>query len=156
MKTARNSKLPTWAEMNEALPGRENEPNFLQIPQPTYRKPYTPEELSLLEERRKLNKLFTVRARFECNGWRWGAAAEYLYAALITAFELDHYKDELLKTARRRGRKRNEELFMRIHDLKGQGKTAREIQEILNAEGTHELSLEGVESYQKTRRKNLA
>jgi hypothetical protein len=53
----------------------------------------------------------------------------------------------------KRGRKSRDELAERIYALDTEGKTNREIRETLSASGEH-LSLEGVESYLKTRRRS--
>ncbi len=53
-----------------------------------------------------------------------------------------------------RGRKARDELAKQIWALDAEGKTNQEIRETLSASGEH-LSLEGVESYLKTRRRPL-
>jgi hypothetical protein len=85
--------------------------------------------------------------------WPWSKGAEYLYRELLRTLELEHGEAKLLELAKSKsGRKKKYELAARIHGLRAEGRTVREIREILSKEGTH-LSLEGVEAYFKTRRR---
>ena len=85
--------------------------------------------------------------------WHWGAAAEYLYRALISALQLEHLEDELLQLAKPKpGRKEEQALAERILSAKAEGKKVREIKAMFEAEGQH-FSTQKIESYLKTRRK---
>lgn len=88
--------------------------------------------------------------------WSWGAGAEYLYRALIQALGFGMQEEEvLIKLAKPKpGRKQERELAKRIWELTAEGKTARQIKRIFEAEGQH-FSLEKIESYRKSRRKRL-
>jgi hypothetical protein len=115
--------------------------------------PLDAETLRQHEETRKVIQLFRVRNGYSRQKWPWGAAAEYLYRVLIRALDLEHVEDELLRLAKPKpGRKAEQKLAARILSLKAEGKTARLIREIFEAEGSH-FSQEKIESYLKTRRK---
>jgi hypothetical protein len=98
----------------------------------------------------KLRKLFKVRDQYR---WSWGAGAEYLYRALISAYNLEHHEEELVRLAKPKpGRREERALFDRILTLKAEGKTVRQMIAIFEAEGQY-FSKEKVESYLKTRRR---
>ena len=104
------------------------------------------------QESQKVRYLGRVRTNYK---WPWGKGAVYLYRELIRTLELEKREAILLDIAENKpGRKKNFELAARIYDLKDQGKTARQICEIVNKEGAYgHRSLEAVEAYLKTRRK---
>jgi hypothetical protein len=111
---------------------------------------FTAEELRIWEENSRLIRAVRVRAHFK---WPWGAGAEYLYRELIRALGLEHMEAELLQEAKSKpGRKEERELFLRIMSLRLEGKTAPQIRSQLEQEG-RPMSIEGVESYLKTRRR---
>jgi hypothetical protein len=107
-----------------------------------------------LPEIAKLRKLFKVRDDYDDYGWPWGAAAEYLYRALVSAYNLEHDEEELVRLAKRKpGRKEERALANRIWTLRAERKTVPQIVAIFEAEGQY-FSKGKIESYLKTRRRN--
>jgi len=101
----------------------------------------------------KVKKALRVRHEFK-DKWPWGAAAEYLYRALIQALGLDEdEEEELLRLAKPKpGRKEERELAARILSLRAEGKTVSDILRAFEKENDH-ITRDGIESYLKTRRK---
>jgi hypothetical protein len=111
---------------------------------------WTPEKQHQWEENLRLLHVARVRVQFK---WPWGAGAEFLYRELIRALGLEQSEDVLVRLAKSKpGRKEQRELYLKILSLKNEGKTARQIQAQLE-HSDRRISLEGVESYLKTRRK---
>lgn len=112
----------------------------------------TSEDLRQMAHFKKVKRAITVRLEYK-EKWCWGAAAEYLYRALIQALGLGEDEEELLRLARPRpGRREERELAERIYSLKAEGKTVSEIQRVFERESQH-YSREKIESYLKTRRR---
>ncbi len=119
---------------------------------PTYKpKPMTMQELEIAEQARKFRELLDIR---RCYKWEWNAGAKYLYSELIRAYGLDsEWRELLVEMAKPTpGRKYSVEKAVRIALLRQQGMTAKKIAELLGREGDA-ISVEGVESYSKRRRK---
>ncbi|MGD0293678.1 MAG: hypothetical protein ABSB30_07465 [Terracidiphilus sp.] len=119
---------------------------------PTYKpKPMTARELETAEDVRKFRKLAEIRRGYE---GEWNAGAKYFYSELIRAYNLDGEWPELLMEIARPtpGRKYSVEKAVQIARLKRQGMTAKQIAKQLVCEGDA-ISVEGVESYSKRRRK---
>jgi DNA-binding CsgD family transcriptional regulator len=119
---------------------------------PTYKpKPMTARELEILEDVRKFRELAEIRRGYK---GEWNAGAKYFYLELIRAVGLDdEWKESLMELARPTpGRKHSVEKAVRIALLKRQGLTAKQIAKQLECEGNR-ISVEGVESYLKRRRK---
>jgi hypothetical protein len=115
----------------------------------------TEEDLRGIAHISKVSKAIQVRLRYK-DEWPWGAAAEYLYLALIEALGLEEEREQLLRLAKpKTGRKEERELAARIYGLRAEGKTVSEIRMIFEVEGQH-YSPEKIESYLKTRRKKRA
>jgi hypothetical protein len=116
-------------------------------------RPMTAPELKILEDARKFRKLAEIRSGYK---GEWNAGARYFYSELIRAYGLDdEWRDGLMKLAKPTpGRKRAVEKAVQIALLKRQGMTAKQIKEQLERELPDErISVEGVESYSKRRRK---
>lgn len=116
-------------------------------------KPMTACELEFAEQEKKFRELHEIRRGYK---GEWNAGARYFYSELIRASGLDdEWRRMLLKLAKPTpGRKRAVEKAVRIDLLKRQGATAKQIAEQLARELPSErISVEGVESYSKRRRK---
>jgi hypothetical protein len=129
---------------------------LLAIADPTYKpKPMTARELEIADETReemkKVRKLMEIRRGYE---GEWNAGAKYLYSELIRAFGVvGEWPESLMEIAKPTpGRKYSAEKAVRIALLKRQGLTAKQIAKQLVCEGDA-ISVEGVESYSKRRRK---
>jgi len=96
-----------------------------------------------------VRKALNVRQEYK-EEWPWGAAAQYLYRALIQALGCDEDEEkELLSLAKRKpGRKEERETARRILALREEGKSVPEIQRVLETEGKFR-SKEAVASYLK-------
>jgi hypothetical protein len=119
---------------------------------PTYKpKPMTARELEISEEVRKFRELIEIRRGYK---GEWNVGTKYFYSELIRAYGLDgEWRDSLMELAKPMpGRKYSVEKAVRIARLKRQGMTALEIAEQFGGEGDA-ISLAGVESYSKRRRK---
>ena len=113
---------------------------------------FTDEDLRRIAHFSKVSKAIKVRLKYK-KEWPWGAAAEYLYGALIHALGLVEEEEELLQLAKRRpGRKEERELAAQIYSLRAEGKTVPQIRRILAKKGKN-CSCEAIESYLKSRRK---
>jgi len=114
-------------------------------------KPMTAREREMLEEARKFRKLAEIRRGYK---GEWDAGARYFYSELIRAYGLGGEWLELLMEIAKPtpGRKHSVAKAVRIALLKRQGMTAKQIAEQLDREGDG-ISIEGVESYSKRRRK---
>ncbi|MBZ5667370.1 MAG: hypothetical protein LAO30_22555 [Acidobacteriia bacterium] len=113
----------------------------------------TGEDLRQMAYFSKVNKAIRVRLEYK-ETWPWGAAAEYLYRALIQALGLGEEEEELLLLAKSKpGRKEERELAGRILCLKAKGMTVPQIKKAFEKENQY-YSLEKIESYLKTRRKH--
>ncbi len=113
--------------------------------------PLTASEMKTLEDARKFRKLAEIRRGYK---GEWNAGARYFYSELIQAYGLDdEWHESLMESAKPKpGRKHSVEKALRIALLKRQGLTAKQIAEQLQRE-SDEISVEGVESYSKRRRK---
>jgi hypothetical protein len=119
---------------------------------PTYKpKLMTVRELEIAEQGRKFRKLHEIRQGYK---GEWNAGARYFYSELIRAFGLDDkWREGLMELAKPTpGRKHSVEKALRIALLKRQKMTAKQIAEKLECDGDA-ISVEGVESYSKRRRK---
>jgi hypothetical protein len=114
-------------------------------------KPMTARELEFAEQQKKFRKLHEIRLGYK---GEWNAGARYFYSELIRASGLDDEWRELLMDLAKPtpGRKRAVGKAVQIALLKRQGMTAKQIAELLDREGNG-ISVEGVESYSKRRRK---
>ena len=122
---------------------------------PTYKpKPMTARELDASEETRIFRKLTEIRRGYK---GEWNAGVKYFYSELIRAYGLDgEWRELLMELAKPTpGRKHSVEKALRIALLKRQGMTAKQIAEQLEYEGDA-ISVAGVESYSKRRRKRSA
>ncbi|MHB1674254.1 MAG: hypothetical protein ACYCSP_08395 [Acidobacteriaceae bacterium] len=139
---------------------------LLALTDPAYKpKIPTTRELELSEELRRneeelrrneelLTKIYhLLRIRRRYTG-EWNAGAEYLYSELMRAYGLDDgWREDLIELARlKHGRKHDVGKAVRITLLRQSGMTASQIAEQLGREG-HAISIRGVESYLKRRRK---
>jgi hypothetical protein len=125
---------------------------LLALLDPTYRpKPLTARELETAKGGKKFRKLMEIRQGYK---WEWNAGAKYFYSELIRAYGLDgEWRELLMEMAKPTpGRKHSVEKSLRIALLKQQGMTAKQIGEQLEREHD-QISIEGVESYLKRRRK---
>jgi hypothetical protein len=86
-----------------------------------------------------VRKALNVRQEYK-EEWPWGAAAQYLYRALIQALGCDEDEEN--------GRKEERETARRILALREEGKSVPEIQRVLETEGKFR-SKEAVASYLK-------
>jgi len=113
--------------------------------------PRTARERKTLKDARKFGKLAEIRGGYK---GEWNAGARYFFSELIRAYGLDDgWRESLMEWARPTpGRKPSAENAVRIALLKRQGMTAKQIAEQLDREGNG-ISVEGVESYSKRRRK---
>jgi hypothetical protein len=113
--------------------------------------PMTARELEIAEEVKKFRKLAEIRRGYK---GEWNAGAKYFYSELIRAYDLDGEWPELLMEIAKPtpGRKNSVEKAVKIAWLKRQGMTAKQIAKQLVCEGDA-ISIEGVESYSKRRRK---
>ena len=120
------------------------------IGDPTY-KPKTARELKTLEDVREFRKLDEIRRGYK---GEWNAGARYFYSELIRAYGLDDtWRETLLELAKPTpGRKKSVKRSVQIVLLKKQGMTAKQIAKQLELVGDP-ISVEGVESYSKRRRK---
>lgn len=119
---------------------------------PTYKpKPMTAQELEGTEDIEKFRKLFEIRQSYK---GEWNPGAKYFYSELIRAYGLDgEWRKLLMEMAMPTpGRKYSAEKAIRIALWKQQGMTAKQIAKQLEREGDA-MSVEGVESYSKNRRK---
>jgi len=114
-------------------------------------KPMTARELEMAEEARKFRKLDEIRRGYK---GEWNEGPKYFYSELIQAYGLGGEWPELLMEIAKPtpGRKHSVAKAVRIALLKRQGMTAKQIAEQLEREGK-KISIEGVESYSKRRRK---
>ena len=120
--------------------------------EPTYRpKPITARQTESAKQAGKLRKLYQIRCGYK---GEWNAETKYFFSELIRAYGLDAEHEEwLMEFAKPTpGRKHSVERAIRIALLKRQGMTAKAIAEQLKREGDA-ISIEGVESYSKRRRK---
>ena len=116
-------------------------------------RPKTARELEFAEEEKKFRKLAEIRRGYK---GEWNAGARYFYSELIRAYGLDDDWRELLMelATPKPGRKRAVEKAARILLLKRQRMSAKQIADQLKCELPDErISIEGVESYSKRRRK---
>lgn len=114
-------------------------------------RPMTACELEMAEEVRTFRKLAEIRRGYK---GEWNAGARYFYSELIRSYGLDdEWRELLMELAKRKpGRRRSVDKAVKIDLLKRQGLTAKQIAEQLQRE-CDEISVEGVESYSKARRK---
>ncbi len=119
---------------------------------PIYKpKPMTARELEFAEQARKFRRLLEIRRGYK---GEWNTGAKYFYSELIRSYGLDdEWRESLMESATPTpGRKHDVEKAVRIALLKRQGMTAKQIAKQLEREGDP-ISIEGVESYSKRRRK---
>lgn len=119
---------------------------------PTYKPvPMTAHELESAKKMKIFRKLHEIRRGYK---GEWNAGAKYFYSELIQAFGLDgEWRETLMELAKPMpGRRHSVEKALRIFLLKRLGLTAKQIAEQLEREG-EVISIEGVESYSKRRRK---
>lgn len=114
-------------------------------------KPMTASELEFAEEQKKFRNLAEIRRGYK---GEWNEGAQYFYSELIRAYGLDEgWRETLMELAKPKpGRKPSVEKAVRIALLKRERMTAKQIAEQLKREGD-QISIEGVESYSKRRRK---
>jgi hypothetical protein len=123
------------------------------IADPTYKpRPMTTRDLEIAEQARKFRKLHEIRRGYK---GEWNAGARYFYSELIRTYGLDdEWQESLMELAKPTpGRKHSVGKAVLIVQLKQQGMTAKQIAEQLKREG-NAISVEGVESYSKRRRKS--
>jgi hypothetical protein len=146
--------IPLWGIAEGAM---EKAPSYKTL-FASMNEPLTPavgDEVFPCPPQDELRRLMFIRFVHEGykDKWKWGAAAQHLYRALIRALGLEHYEDELMALAEpKRGRKKEVELAARIRELKVEGKTVPQIKATFESEGKH-YSTEMIESYLKTRRR---
>jgi hypothetical protein len=105
-------------------------------------------------QRTNFQYLMAVGEWYRLEGGKWNRGADFLFRCLIYALDLKDQQEFIVYAVKpKRGRKSNTDLARGIWEEKAQGKTAREIASALKAAGKS-LSIEGVESYLKTRRKH--
>lgn len=114
-------------------------------------RPMTARDLEIAEDARKFRKLAEIRRGYK---GEWNAGARYFYSELIRAYGLDdEWREHLMELAKPTpGRKHSVEKAIQIALMKRQGMTAKQIAEKLECKGDA-ISVEGVESYSKRRRK---
>jgi hypothetical protein len=101
--------------------------------------------------------MFALCVRHNYKGkWTWGAAAEYLYRALIQGLGLRGLEDSLVELAKpKRGRKEETALAMRIWTLRAERKTVTQIKAIFESEGQY-FTEDKIKGYlRKRRRKDI-
>jgi DNA-binding NarL/FixJ family response regulator len=127
-----------------------NESAYLNLALLAYR-PKTARELEFSEEVKKFRKLAEIRRGYK---GEWNSGARYFYSELIRAYGLDdEWRESLMELAKPTpGRKHSVKKAVQIALLKRQGMTAKQIAEKLECNGDA-ISIEGVESYSKRRRK---
>ena len=120
---------------------------LLHLNDPTF-KSSRPDARDLAEDEEwsKVDHLVEIRRGYK---WEWNAGAKYLFEELIRAYGLDAERRELLIeiSKSKPGRKHAVNTALRIAEMKQERKTAKEIAKELG------ISVEGVESYSKRRRK---
>ena len=96
-----------------------------------------------------------IRIRQKYNPvWGWGAGADYLYRELVRAHGLEDHEDFLMRQAKpKRGRKREDDLAVRILRLKQMGFSVPKIAITLELLDNIYMSEEAVAAYLKNRRR---
>lgn len=111
----------------------------------------TEQEAQQLEKAEKFSELLQIRRSYK---WEWNAGAKFLFSELIRTYGLDgEWREKLMELSKAKpGRKRDAETAVQIALLHLRGMTAKQISEHLGSNGK-KISVEGVESYLKSRRK---
>jgi len=96
--------------------------------------------------------LLAVREKYRREGWKWSAAAEFLFTCLIHALDLEGDENFIQQAARpKRGRPKNAELAAFIQQEKAAGKKVPQIQTKLKT-ARKDMSRENIREYLKPRR----